>query len=372
VVGGEKPGAAELEAAGLYDPDAADAPERLALLEYLVELGATIDDLVAEQPDELPVLALSLGLWPDRTRLTLAEAAERAGVDEELLRRVWRASGFVDPGPDMRVVTAADVELYKMLNLVIDFVGEDAMVQFVRVLGAAADRVADAAVSLFVVNVGPARMQADPSGLELARANAASLVFLPGLVSSFDLLLRHRIEASRRPIGVDVAAGVEVQRRSVGFADLVGSTALAQQLDMRDLGAVLSVFDGTASEIITAAGGRVVKLIGDEVMFTVLDAKTATEIALALVDAFERHDLLPPVRVGVASGDVVTRDGDYAGTVVNLAARAVNLAQPNSLLVDRTTRDALSDDAFRCEEAGVFSLKGFTDDVPLYRVTRSG
>jgi adenylate cyclase len=366
----ERPGPAELEAAGLYDPSAGDAPQRLALLEYLLDLGATLDDMVAEPPAELPVLAFNLGLWPDRKRMTLAEAAERIEIDERVLRRVWRAAGFVDPPADAQVVTSDDIEVYKMLHLGIEFLGEDVILQFVRVLGAAVERVADAGVSAFVVNVGPARMEADPSGLELARANTASLALLPGLARAFDVLLRHRMEAARRPLAADVAAGVEVQRRSIGFADLVGSTALTQQLDMRDLGAALSEFDTTAAEIITASGGRVVKLIGDEVMFTVPDASAATEIALALVEAFGSHDVLPPVRVGVASGDVVSRDGDYAGAVVNLAARAVKMAQPSSLLVDGTTRDAL-DDAFHSEKAGVFSLKGFAEEVPLYRVTRS-
>ncbi len=67
------------------------------------------------------------------------------------------------------------------------------MLQFARVLGAAVQRVADAAVSMFVVNIGPARMQADPSGLELARANAMSAALIPGLVRAFDVLLRHRL-----------------------------------------------------------------------------------------------------------------------------------------------------------------------------------
>ncbi len=367
---GDRPGPAELEAAGLYDPNAADAEQHLALLEYLIDAGVTVDEMLVEPTNELPALALGAGLWATRERLTLAESAERTGLDPELLRRAWRAAGFVNPPDDARVVTTEDVEMYETLRLAIEFIGEDAAVQFMRVLGAAVERVADAATSMFVVNVGPARLQADPSGLELARANATSLAMLPGLVQGFNVLLRHRLEAARRPIGADVASGVEVQRRSVGFADLVGSTALTQQLGMQELGAVLSEFEGTTAEIITSCGGRLVKLIGDEVMFTAPDATSATEIALRVIDAFATHDVLPPVRVGVATGDVVTRDGDHAGAVVNLAARAVKIAEPSSLLVDVATRDGLAD-GFRCEEAGVFSLKGFAEEVPLYRVTRT-
>jgi len=190
-------------------------------------------------------------------------------------------------------------------------------------------------------------------------------------VTGFDVLLRHRLESARRPIGADVAAGVEVQRRSVGFADLVGSTAMTQQLEMRDLGVALSAFEATAAEIIISSGGRLVKLIGDEVMFTVPEAMAAAEIALELVEAFSTHDLLPPVRVGVATGDVVTRDGDYAGAVVNLAARAAKVAPQSSVLVDVATREALTA-AYPTRSAGSYALKGFAEPVPLYRVTRSG
>ncbi len=100
--------------------------------------------------------------------------------------------------------------------------------------------------------------------------------------------------------------GVEVQRRSVGFADLVGSTAWTQQLDVADLAAALTEFDATASELVTTGGGRVVKLIGDEIMFAAPEASMAVDAALALVDAFAAHDTLAQVRVAVATGDVLT------------------------------------------------------------------
>ena len=64
--------------------------------------------------------------------------------------------------------TSLDLEMFETLGLAVGFFGEDVIVQFVRVLAAAAERVADAAVSAFVVNVGPVKLQADPSGLELA------------------------------------------------------------------------------------------------------------------------------------------------------------------------------------------------------------
>ncbi|MDQ1457558.1 MAG: adenylate cyclase [Actinomycetota bacterium] len=177
---------------------------------------------------------------------------------------------------------------------------------------------------------------------------------------------------ARRPAG-SATPGIDLVRRSVGFADLVDSTAWTQQLDLPDLSRALSTFDSTASEIVVGRGGRVVKLIGDSVMFVANDAVTATDIALALVDAFAAHESLPPVRAGIASGDVLARDGDYSGAVVNLAARAVNVARPSTVLVDAETHAALAGSAaFSGHPAGAFALKGFAERVRLARVQRVG
>jgi class 3 adenylate cyclase len=371
----ERPGPAELEAAGLYDPDADDASEHLLLLEYLVGLGATIDDLRATNPGELPFLASTIALWGNRELLTLDGVAAVAGIEPALIARTWRAAGFPDPDPDPGVPAflAGDAEILTMLRAAIEFFGEDVTIQLVRVLGAAAARVADASVSAFVANVVPYAVEHDRSGLELARANAESMVLLDGVSRAFDTLLRHHIERGFRPLeAMDVAAGIDLVRRSVGFADLVDSTAWTQQRDLPALSQALSAFDSTASEIVVERGGRVVKLIGDSVMFVANDPVTAADIALSLVDAFAAHDLLPPVRTGVATGDVLARDGDFSGAIVNLAARAVSIARPSTLLVDRETRDALDGSMiYSSRTAGSFALKGFAKRVPLSRVKRA-
>src|SRR3989442_1209194 len=170
-----------------------------------------------------------------------------------------------------------------------------------RVLGAAAARVADASVTAFFVNIVPQALENDPSGLELARANAESMILLDGITGGFDTLLRHHIERGFRPVdAISAAAGIDLARRSVGFADLVDSTAWTQRLDLPALSQALSTFDSTASEIVVGRGGRVVKLIGDSGMFGANDPITAADIALALVEAFANHDLLPAGRGGIA------------------------------------------------------------------------
>jgi adenylate cyclase len=369
-----RPGPAELEAAGLYEPGADDAASRLALLEYLVGLGATLEDLAAAKPDELPGLASTIALWANRESLTTDDVVVAAGVERSFVTRAWRAAGFPEPDIDAGGPTFLhrDVELFQILGAGIELLGEDVTIQLLRVIGAAAARVADATVSAFIVNVASPAVEADPSGLQLAQASAESMLLLDGLARGFDTLLRHHIQRGFRPDVLEAVSGVDLVRRSVGFADLVDSTAWTQQLDLFGLAHALNQFDATASEIVVEHGGRVVKLIGDEVLFVAGNPVVGVAIGLALIRAFESEAVLPPVRVGIATGEVLARDGDYSGPVVNLAARAVKLAAPSTLLVDEPTRAALRDvPAVWCADARAYVLKGFAEPVHLAQVMNS-
>jgi adenylate cyclase len=153
----------------------------------------------------------------------------------------------------------------------------------------------------------------------------------------------------------------------VGFVDIAGSTALAQRLSTRELGSMLSEFEHVAADVVTSAGGRVVKLIGDEVLYTASDAASACAIALNLAAAFAAHPVLRGVRAGVASGDVLIRDGDVFGPVVNLAARAVKVAAADEVVAAASIAAAAG---IRAEPLGQHQLKGFDDDIELCRLIR--
>jgi hypothetical protein len=157
----------DLAAAGLYDPDVAHAAERLELVEYLLGLGATVEELV-ERRDELPVVAADLQLRVGAERLTLAEVTERSGVPAEVVLRTWRAAGFAEPGPEDRPFSEFDVEMMASFNAVLELLEPEAVLQLIRVMGSAMARVADAMVSAFVANVAHPSMVEDPGGLALA------------------------------------------------------------------------------------------------------------------------------------------------------------------------------------------------------------
>jgi adenylate cyclase len=356
----------ELGELGLFDPSAEDAAERLELLRYLLSLGATRDDLIAYR-DELPGLASVLAIRGGGG-LTLEEAAQRSRLPVEKVRGINRVAGFPDPGPDDRVFGERFVGLASGMTAAEALFGEEAVLQLLRVMGASTARIADALVSAFLVNVEPAARSEDAIGLGVARANAEAAALLPFVADTIDVLLRQHLIAARRTIlGDNADAGYETQRMCVGFIDLVGSTALAERLSTREFGGVLTEFENLAADTITAAGGRVVKLIGDEVLYTAGDERTACEIALDLIKQLGEHPRVPTARGGVAGGNVLLRDGDVFGPVVNLAARAVKMAGPGELLAPPTVTESAG---LGSESLTSQSLKGFDGTIQLCRVVR--
>jgi adenylate cyclase len=338
--------AIEFERRGLYDPAATDAFERLAILRELVALGATTDELAAAR-DELAWLAVRVVLRPGPRELTLAELAGAAGVTEERAATVWRAAGFPRPTPDARPFSEADVELLRSVEAGAVLFGDDTILQMVRVMGSAMARVADTVISAFLVNVSSRLAEHDAGDLVHARANLGIQELVPQLTAAVDVLLRHHLEALRRPGGAVIAptGNYESQRVAVGFSDIVESSALAHGRSLGEIGALLRRFEAQASDTITSGGGRVIKLIGDEVMYVAPGAAAACRIALVLSDSLRAGQVPLSLRGGVAVGDVLTRDGDYFGPVVNLAARLVRLARAGDVLVSAAVRDEVSDDA---------------------------
>ena len=356
--------AADFEALGLYAPGAPHAAQRLELLEYLVSLGATADDLVTYR-DELPGLATVLATRGGGA-MRLAEAVERSGLSEDKLLRIIRAAGLPEPGRGDHVIGQQLASLAADMAAAEAIFGEDAVLQLVRVMGSAMARLADALISAFLVNVESAAREQDPVGLGLARANADAVALLPAANAALDILLREHILAARRTfLGDPGDAGYETRPMCVGFVDLVGSTALARQLSTRELGAALTEFETVAADTVTSGGGRLVKLIGDEVLFTANDEASACKIALNLAAAFSNHPVLPPVRAGVAGGDVVLRDGDVFGPVVNLAARAVKVAEAGEVVASTAVAEA---GGISAKPLDRYEVKGFEGDVQLCRL----
>lgn len=349
------------EAAGLYDPKAPDASVRRELLEYLASIGCTVEELVANA-DRLYSLASRRVLFGSEEPVTVARIAELAGCDETLVRRVRLAAGLPDPG-DAAVCSPLEVGIISSFVLGAAVFGEEVTLQFTRVLGTAVSGIAEAALATFAANRTLPLLEEGGNAADVARAGTEATTALLGVPPLLDILLRVHFESAStgRFAGRDRGPTVKV---AVAFVDLVESTRLTQSLDGRDLAGALGDFERAASDAVVGAGGRIVKRIGDAVMFVVSDVAAACDAACAIVAAVEAHPTLTEARAAVAWGEVMPRDGDYFGTAVNLAARAVPLAAPGTVVISAAARDALPDGA--AVALGEHRLKGFDDPVTLF------
>ena len=78
---------------------------------------------------------------------------------------------------------------------------------------------------------------------------------------------------------------------------------------------------------------------------------------------------LPAARAGINSGPMVRRDGDYFGSVVNLAARAADYARAHEILVTQEVMDAWSGgDSIYFRAIGAVALKNVSRRVELFQV----
>ena len=357
------PAGAAWEAAGLYDPTT-DAPQRLAVLEYLAGLGLSVDDIRAAAGIRLlNEVAAEKVLWDDAgPTLTLDEVAARAGVSLDLARLVMRASGIPDPGDQVRF-RDAHVAVFEAYAVGAAFFGEEAIVQFARTVAAAAARVTDAAISLFNLNVLPQLDQAGAEEVERVRTAADAVRAFNVLPPAMDVLLREQFVTSLRRFGMlDVGEG-GAMTVAVAFVDLVSSTELANRVDAGSLTSALRSFEGAAYDLADTRDCRVVKLIGDEAMFVGPSAAGMCSLVLDLLSFVAADPVLGAARAGVAVGPTVPRDGDVFGPFVNLAARLVKEAEPGSALVSEAVARTVP-----ARPVGTRELKGFDQPVEVYEV----
>lgn len=329
---------------------------------YLRSLGASEQQIaIARRQCHLAGLAGDLVL-SEGIALSAADIACRAGIEVEAAVGLWRTLGVLVPDAETVMFSEGDADL---TSFVVEFAptgfGGD---ELLRVLGASLARVAEAAVSFFVQTAEPESIPTDDDALIVARkvatATAGALRLGDGMGAVFAHHLHDAIERQR--IAQADVTERSLHRLAVGFVDLVGFTPLALHTTPTALLELINLFEIKAFEVASANNGRIVKHIGDEVMFVALDAASACTIGRDITAAYAEG--IEP-RGGVAFGDVITRHGDYYGAVVNLASRLAELAVPKEVLVDEATA-ASAGATFTFRPAGHRLLKGFDGPLEVY------
>jgi adenylate cyclase len=355
------------------EPDPAEAAAVWKrVVDALVDSGvdqSALDAAAKEGPEAIALLVARHLTFPGERLYTAPEVVAESGVDDETARSLWRAMGFALVPDDDRAFTDADVEALKVSTRLFEAAGIEpfVMLQQTRTMSQGVARIAVAHQDVI------AEIAGDP---DIVRAAAESITLAEEALPALDWLL---VYMYRRHLSAAMEQRMRTTRTeegavhmSVGFADMVRFTSLSKEMPARELASLIEGFNSTTANVVSQGGGRIVKTIGDEVMFSAIEASSAASIALDLLDAVSPDAGFPPLHVGLATGAVITREGDVFGQTVNLANRLVTAARSESVLVDDATRREIEHDPrFDLKPIVSRNLKGLGLVRP-YRLRRGG
>ena len=298
-----------------------------------------------------------------REALNRLEVSEAAGFPLERATVLWRALGFPAAQSDEdEIFSESDVEALRLVGWLEEIGVIDAGIEpsLVRSMGRSFSRLAEWQMSELVTAMSR-RGEADEAGSQDVREVLDSLIPVLEDLQNF-VWRRHLAHAAARLLLHPKDEDDEGHTLLVGFADIVGFTRRTREMSVVELDRLMETFEGCSADIITERGGRVIKTIGDEILFVTEDPLEGARIALQLVEAEEEIDDFPRLHVGLAFGEVLTRVGDVFGPTVNLASRLATVARPGRVLVDRELSALLkqNDEEFRIRRARSTAVRGYS------------
>jgi class 3 adenylate cyclase len=154
---------------------------------------------------------------------------------------------------------------------------------------------------------------------------------------------------------------------TVLFSDIVGSTERAAGLGDAEWRQLLELHDATVRRQIERHRGRTVKATGDGFLAVFDGPARAIRCAEAIRDATRAIGV--PVRVGLHTGEIETRDDDIAGLAVHIAQRVSSHAGPEEILVSGVVPLLVAGSGLTFEDRGTHRLKGVPDPWQVVAVT---
>ncbi len=366
----------DFEAEGLLGNLTGKAREaRLALLNELADEGVSLEELKrAVEENRLVLLPVERVFDSGTEHYTARQIAELAGLEQDFLLRLLRALGAPIPEDDQPVYADADLEAAKRAKLFLDAgLPKEGVLETSRLIGISMANLADANREM----VGEVFTEPGIDERELALRYAEAARTMSPLLGE-TLLHAYRIhlrEAIRRAVvtEAELAEGrFGTDEMTIAFADLVGFTRLGESLDIEQIGDLTGRLFELASDA-AQPPVRLVKMIGDAAMFASRESQPLLDAVVGLVESAGREEI-PPLRAGAARGQALGRGGDWYGRPVNLAARITGFARPDSVVVDESVKDAITQSngrPFDFSFAGKRSFKGIEGQVPVHRVRRA-
>jgi adenylate cyclase len=307
---------------------------------------------------------------------TQTELVARLGLSDDLARSLGTILGTCSLPADQQV-RSDHAELFELVGAAKAAGADDELL--VRVVRATADslrHIIDAQRDFVDVTLlEPAAAEgATPSEVLASTAPARRRYRELGRRSVELLLDRFVDEATFQQIVEIMEAELGEQRvvagaaPAIAFIDLTGYTRLAEEAGDNEAAVQAGRFIAAVEAAASETGGRLVKVLGDGVMMHFGDSDSAVRAAISVLSRAQAQGL-PAARAGIHSGPMVRRDGDYFGSVVNLAARAADYARAHEILVTQEVMDAWGGGAaiyFRA--IGAVSLKNVKKRVELFQV----
>jgi len=274
--------------------------------------------------------------------MTRGEVQERTGFSPEHTSRLWSSLGFPATPDDVRGFAEADVDALELSGRLLeeDTFDEAEELAVARALGQGLGRLAEWQATLVRRTIADAGLAHDPDAI--ADAVEALVPTLERLQSY--VWRRHLAVTAGRMLSTLAnpdGDGTAENRVVVGFADIVGFTSLSRTIDEVELRALLERFETVSAEVVARRRGRIVKTLGDEILFVCERVEDAVDIAFRLHEEVTGGEERLTLRVGLALGEVLPRYGDVYGPVVNIASRLTSEARPGTVLVDEDLSEAL-------------------------------
>lgn len=288
--------------------------------------------------DDIPLDDLERALLGAKPTLTRREVAEKAGMPLDVATELWAQLGFPHADDDDVAFTRNDVKALKRTAELVSLgiLAPDSQAALVRTWGRSFARLAEWQVELLA---GIALEDDDPE----ARLGQLLNSVLPNVEKLQDYVWRRHLASAAQRLLPSADPAATESRLAVGFTDIVGYTSRSKNLGESELVDLVELFEDETTRAVVAAGGRVIKTIGDEVLYVADDPGAAVEVALTLTERGEDDDDdFPRVRAGIAFGPVTTRLGDVYGATVNIASRLTSVARPGTVLLDRGAFDVLT------------------------------
>jgi adenylate cyclase len=190
---------------------------------------------------------------------------------------------------------------------------------------------------------------------------------------------------------MDILKGERLEL-TVLYADIRGSTSLAERTEPESLVGFINAYLGQMTDVILSYEGTLDKFVGDEVMalfgapFPLKDhALRAVRVGM---DMLAKHQTImrqwqdrgietAPIGVGIATGDLIVGEmgcpqrTDYTviGRAANLGSRICGIAKGHQLLISQSTYDLVKDSVEAIALPNQH-FKGVADDVTVYHITR--